>query len=296
MKRYVKSASATSSSKLVSALDYLLRCTIDWDNDLEDIVNGLAFAADIELPDEYDEDRMLKTVLKQLVDQRSNTIPEYIIYPFTEYPETLLEEISTSSPSGKKSKLYKVISVIYSQIGEFPGGDAVKKAIEDNIFSSSLIEGNAAEIGYAIGHIYWEYITQPEYGVRSNFASAVGVSNGCRDDKVVNGKYKYGFVQEISSYYYEDLRKNNPGMPMDTGYVVKFYNEGADVYADIFNVYTVHSKVEGVAEWDIGTTVLDTIKINGTDEAAIESAAREIADWYNTHVDAAIESAVQYAK
>ena len=83
MKRYISSASASSNSKLVSALDYLLRCTIDFDNDLEDIVNGLAFAADIELPDEYEAGKMLKTLLKQLVDQRSSTIPEYILYTFT---------------------------------------------------------------------------------------------------------------------------------------------------------------------------------------------------------------------
>ena len=66
MKRYISSASASSNSKLVSALDYLLRCTIDFDNFLEDIVEGLAYAADIELPEEYDEDKMLKTVLNQL--------------------------------------------------------------------------------------------------------------------------------------------------------------------------------------------------------------------------------------
>lgn len=295
MKRYISSASASSNSKLVSALDYLLRCTIDFDNFLEDIVEGLAFAADIELPEEYDEDKMLKTVLNQLVEQRSEVIPSDIIYIFTEFSEMLLEEISTSRPSGKNSKLYKVITTIYNQIGEFPGGDAVKKAIEDNIFSSDLVEGNAAEIGSAIGHIYWKYITRKEYGVRSNTASATGTSIGCRDDDVINGKYKYAFVQDISSYYYEDTRKLHPNMPGDTGFMFKFYNEGADVYADVFNVFTVPSNVKGVVTWDIGTTILDTIKINGTDEAAIESASREIANWYNTHVDEAIEAAVQYA-
>ena len=295
MKRYISSASASTNSKLVSALAYVIRSTMDMGDYLVDIVEGLADLGGIELPDDYNTDRMFKSVLNQLVDQKSVAIPDSIIYDFTEYPEMMLEEISTSSPSGKKSKLYKAINTIYNEIGAFPGGDSVKKAIEENIFNSALVEGNAAEIGYAIGHIYWKYITRPEYGNRSNTASAVGVSVGARDDKVINGKYKYAFVQDISSYFYSDLRKKNPGMPSDTGYMVKFYNEGADVYADFFNMYAVPSSVRSVLTWDVGKKVLNTIKINGTDESAIESASREIADWFNTHVEDAIESALHYA-
>lgn len=296
MKRYISSARKSSGSNLVSALREVIHSTLDMGDYLEDVVEGYADMGGIELPEDYDPDEMLNTVLTELVNKRSAAIPDSIVYNFTEFPGMLLDEISTSRPSGKQSKLYKAIETIYSQIGEFPGGDKVKKAIEDTIFNSSLIEGDAAEIGYAIGRIYWKYITSPEYGVRSNTASAVGVSNGCRDPETINGKYKFAFEQDISSYYYKDLYRNTPDMPSATGYMVKFYNEGSDVCGDFFNLYTVPSSTKGVVTWDIGTTVLHTIKVAGSDDAAIESAAKEIAEWYDSHVDEAIEAAVQYAR
>lgn len=296
MKRYISSARKSSGSNLVSALREVIHSTLDMGDYLEDVVEGYADMGGIELPEDYDPDEMLNTVLTELVNKRSAAIPDSVVYNFTEFPGMLLDEISTSRPSGKQSKLYKAIETIYSQIGEFPGGDKVKKAIEDTIFNSSLIEGDAAEIGYAIGRIYWKYITSPEYGVRSNTASAVGVSNGCRDPETINGKYKFAFEQDISSYYYKDLYRNTPDMPSATGYMVKFYNEGSDVCGDFFNLYTVPSSTKGVVTWDIGTTVLHTIKVAGSDDAAIESAAKEIAEWYDSHVDEAIEAAVQYAR
>lgn len=295
MKRYISSARKAPSSNLVAALREVIHSTLDMGDYLEDTVEAYADLGGIELPEDYDPDEMLNTVLTELVNKRSAAIPDSIVYNFTEFSDMLLEEISTSRPSGKQSKLYKAIATIYSQIGEFPGGDKVKKAIEDTIFNSPLIEGDAAEIGYAIGSIYWKYITSPKYGVRSNTASAVGVSIGCRDAEVINGKYKYAFAQEISSYYYRDLRGANPDMPSGTGYMVKFYNDGSDVYGDFFNLYTVSSSTKGVVTWDIGTTVLHTIKVAGSDDATIEAAAKEIAEWYDSHVDEAIEAAVQYA-
>lgn len=295
MKKYIGAARKSSGSNLVSALCDVINSTLDMGDWLEDVVEGYADLGGIDLPEEYDADEMLKSVLTELVNERSAAIPDSIVYNFTDYSDMMLEEISTRKPSGKNSKLYKAIETIYSQIGEFPGGDKVKKAIETTIFSSPLIEGDAAEIGYAIGCIYWRYITSPEYGTRSNTASAVGVSIGCRDAAVLNGKYKYAFAQDISNYYYRDLRSQNPNMPSGTGYMVKFYNDGSDVYGDFFNLYTVPSSTKGVVTWDIGTTVLHTIKVAGSDDAAIESAAREIAEWYDAHVEDAINAAVQYA-
>lgn len=293
MKRYIRLSSNLGSSDLVDALCVVIYSTLDMGDYLEDVVGTYAQLGGIELPDDYDADVMLIKVLTELVNQHSEIIPEGIIYNFTEYSDMLLDEIAMSRPSGKQSNLYKSINTIYSQIGKFPGGDSVKRAIEENIFSSPLVEGVAAEIGYAIGQIYWRYINRPEYGVRSNNASAIGVSNGCRSPKAINGKYKFAFMQDISSYYYEDLMVQNH-MPPFTGYMVKFYDDGSDVYADFFNLFVV-SSTGGVANWDIGTTVLHTIKINGSDDAAIESAAHEIADWYDDHVDEAIDAALDYA-
>jgi hypothetical protein len=294
MKRYISSARKTTSSDLVDALCVVIYSTLDMGDYLEDVVETYAQLGGIELPDDYDADVMLIKVLTELVNQHSEIIPEGIIYNFTEYSDMLLDEIAMSRPSGKQSNLYKSINTIYSQIGKFPGGDSVKRAIEENIFSSPLVEGVAAEIGYAIGQIYWRYIDRPEYGVRTNNAGATGVSNGCRSPKAINGKYKFAFMQDISSYYYDDLMVQNH-MPPFTGYMVKFYDDGSDVYADFFNLFVV-SSTGGVANWDIGTTVLHTIKINGSDDAAIESAAHEIADWYDDHVDEAIDAALHYAR
>ena len=188
MKRYISSSGRSSSSNLVSAISYVLKSTMEMGDSLEDIVEGLAFADDsIELPDEYDAEEMLNSILTQLVDQQSADLVDFIRYGFVEYPDMMLMEISTSSPSGTNSKLYNAIKTIYSQIGEFPGGEELKEVIEKNIFGSPITEGNAAEIGYLIGQLYWKYITRKEYGVRSNTASAVGVSIGCRD--AIGGKY-----------------------------------------------------------------------------------------------------------
>lgn len=292
MKRYII-ASHSSSNKLVSALSTVLLSTLDMGDYVEDIVEGLADMGEIDLPEDYDPDEMLNSVLTQLVNQRSAVIPDSIIYSFTEYPDVLLEEISTSSPSGKKSNLYKAIYTIYSQMDTFPNGSAVKAAIEDNIFSSDLIDGNAAEIGYIIGSTYWKYIKSPEYGVRTNDAATVGVSIGCRE--AISGKYKYAFVQDISSYYYSDLRKGHPEMPAFTGYMVKFYNDGNAVCADVFNMFVISDKnVQGVAEWEISDQILHTFTITEFDDIAIEAVSQDIARWYDDHVQEAIAAAVQY--
>ena len=294
MKRYISSASGNSSnSRLVSALTEVIWSTLDMGDYISDVVESLADLGDIELPDDYDEDKMLKSVLNQLVSQHSSAIPDYFIYIFTEYPETLLREISTRSPSGKQSKLYKAIKTIYNSIGEFPGGGEIKSAIEENIFNSNLIEDNAAEVGYAIGNLYWQYIKSKEYGMRSNFASAVGVSVGCR--RAIGGKYKYAFVQNISSYYYSDLRDKHPEMPLDTGYMIKFYKKGNAVCADVFNQYSVYpTPGSNYVEWKVGDQVIYTFTFTEFDDAGIDAAAREVAAWYDSHVQDAIDAAVSY--
>ena len=231
-----------------------------------------------------------------MVAERSDVIPETLMYTFDEieFVDMLLEEISTSKPSGKTSKLYKAIKTIYDHIGEFPGGAAVKVAIENNIFNSDLVQDNVGEVGYAIGNLYWRYITSEEYGVRSNFASAIGVSNGCRD--AIGGKYKFAFMQDISNYYYEDLYMSNKGMPSATGYMLKFYKSGQAVCADVFNLYQVPSGTSGVSTWDIGNQVLDTFTFTEFDDAGIDNAAHEVADWYDSHVQDAIDAALNYTR
>lgn len=296
MKRYIYSSQGTYDSRLVSALVQVTWSTLDMGSSLGDVVEAYASLGNIELPDEYNADKMLKSVLTQLVAQRSSVIPETLMYTFDEdeFVDMLLEEISTSKPSGKNSKLYKAIRTIYNCIGDFPGGNVVKAAIENNIFSSDLVKDNAGEVGYAIGHIYWEYIKRKEYGIRSNTASAVGVSNGCR--AAIGGKYKFAFMQDISSYYYMDLLMNNKGMPYDTGYMLKFYKDGQAVCADVFNLYTVPSSTKGVVTWDIGDQVLYTFTFTEFDDAGIDAAAHEVADWYDAHVQDAIDAAYNYAK
>ena len=300
MKKYISASGSSSDAKLVSALIAVIWSAFDMGDSLSDIVEGFADQGGIDLPDEYNADEMLKSVLKQLVAQRSAAIPESFIYYFTEYPNILLDEISTDSPSGKDSKLYKAIQTIYDRIGEFPGGDSVKTAIEENIFNSERVEGNAAEVGYAIGLEYWRYIKSKEYGVRSNTASALGVSIGCRE--AIGGKYKYAFMQDISSYYYKDLYKQHSGMPSATGYMVKFYNQGNTVFADIFNLFQVPSSTPGVVTWDIDDAPVYTFDFSeyfGDDavvryDSAVETVSKAIAAWLDAHVEDAIESALEY--
>lgn len=296
MKRYIYSSRGSSDSKLVDAIVKVTLSTLDMGTYVEDIVEAYAQLGNIELPEDYDADEMLNSVLTQLVAQRSEVIPETLIYTFDEieFVDMLLEEISTSKPSGKASKLYKAIQTIYNRIGEFPGGDTVKTAIENNIFNSDLVQDNAGEVGYAIGNLYWEYIKSKEYGVRSGTASAIGVSNGCR--AAIGGKYKFAFMQDISSYYYKDLYMNNTNMPSATGYMVKFYKEGQAVCADVFNLYQVPSGTSGVVTWDISDQVLDTFTITDFDDVGIDNSAHEIADWYDSHVQDAIDAAYNYAK
>lgn len=296
MKRYIYSSKGSADSQLVSALVKVTLSTLDMGTDVGEVVESYAMLDGIELPEEYDDYEMLESILTQLVAQRSEDIPETLMYTFgeIEFVDMLLEEISTSKPSGKNSKLYKAIKTIYDCIGEFPGGDAVKVAIEDNIFNSDLAQDNVGEVGYAIGNLYWKYITSEEYGVRSNTASAIGVSNGCRD--AIGGKYKFAFMQDISNYYYKDLYMNNKGMPSATGYMLKFYKSGSAVCADVFNLYQVPSGTSGVVTWDIGNQVLDTFTFTEFDDAGIDNAAHEVADWYDSHVQDAIDAALNYAR
>ena len=296
MKRYISSASGNSSdSQLATALYEVLTYPLGMGDSITEIIEGLAFEGNIDLPEDYDADKMLKSVLKKLAAQRSGVIPEYLEYNFTEDVDSLLYHISTQSPSGTKSKLYKYIKLIYNRIGEFPGGDKIKSLIEENIFNSDLVKDNAAEVGAAIGDIYWRYIRSKEYGLRSNFASAVGCSVGCR--RAVGGKYKYAFVQNISSYYYSDLRDEHPEMPLDTGYMIKFYKEGNAVCADVFNQYSVYpTPSSNYVEWQVSDQVIYTFTFTEFDEQGIDNAAHEIAAWLDNHVQDAIDAALAYKR
>ena len=153
MKRYIYSSKGSADSQLVSALVKVTLSTLDMGTDVGEVVESYAMLDGIELPEEYDDYEMLNSILAQLVAQRSEDIPETLMYTFgeIEFVDMLLEEISISKPSGKNSKLYKAIKTIYDRIGEFPGGDAVKVAIENNIFNSDLAQDNVGEVGYAIG-------------------------------------------------------------------------------------------------------------------------------------------------
>ena len=299
MKRYIIASGGSSDSKLVSALIDIMYSTMGMGDSVSDLIEGIAYSDDIDAGEfydpyeDYDADEVFRSMLSALVAKHSADIPDLIQYYFTEYDDTLLEEISTGSPSGKQSDLYKEIELIYDRMGEFPGGDVVKSAIEENIFNSNLIEDDAAELGYAIGHTYWQYIKSKEYGVRSNTASAVGVSIGCRD--AIGGKYKYAFAQDISSYYYKDTYMSHKGMPSFTGYMLKFYKDGSALCADVFNLFCVSSKtVPNLAEWDIYDDVIYTFTFTDLDADGIDRASREIADWYDAHVQDAIDAAVNY--
>ena len=266
--------------ELTDAIFYVMSSNMGMGDSLIDEADYLAGAAGISY--DLDEDDAKDTILNaisELIRIKSSTLTEYLKYFFTEPDliDEIFEDVVTSSMPAHRSLMFIAVHTIYEGIGGIPGGNVIKHAIQQNIYDPlGDFPVDAAKVGWAIGHIYWRYVTAPEYGPRSNGMMSVGHT-------VQGSKYSYEFTKEISSYHYSD-RSHARLLPRGVGYTCKFRESESSVIADIYAI-AVYSNTSEV----IANTPDYSVTISDFEDKDIEAASHEIADWLNGHVEDAIE-------
>jgi len=275
---------ADSSMSLEDAIFYLISNSLDMGDSLRDEAEYLADQAGIEYDTTIDTDTdILNGALSKLVTTRSSALCEYLKYYFDDelYVEHIFDAIIGSWELTESSTIYVVVKIIYSDISAFPGGRVVQDAIQRNILDPlGTYDIDAAKVGKRIGHLYWMLVDRPEYGDVSNSASALG-------HLVSDGIYSYQFSKDISSYYFQD-RYPGQDCPWEVGFICKFRGEGRNVVADIFAYTKIDSQNIIIAD-EPSLSVI----ISDFDDASISAATRQIADWYNTHIEDAIDFGIQ---
>ena len=269
-----------SSMSLEDAVISLIFNSVDMGGSLQDDAEYLAQAAGInyDINIEPAED-VLTMALTKLVTTRSSELCEYLKNYFDdEYSiEQIFDAIISSWELTGSSEIYVAVKVIYADISMFPGGRIVQNAIQTNILDPlGAYDIDAAKVGKHIGNLYWMLIDRPEYGEVSNSGDTLG-------HYIFDKTYSYQFSKDISSYYFHD-RCPNTHCPWNVGFVCKFRGEGRNVVADIFAYVTLDSQNTIISD-----TPVYSVIISDFDEASISAATRQIADWYNTHVDDAID-------
>lgn len=265
---------------LKDAVIYIILSSLDMGDSLLDEAEYLADRAEIEYDNIIDTaDDILNRALDQLISTRSAAICEYLKYYFTdEYVVDHIFDAVVRSPGHLfDSEMYTAIKTLYTDIGSFPGGRVIQLAIQDNILDP-LGDYNidASRVGSQIGHIYWRYVTRPEYGEVSNS----GASTGHREN--IDG-YVYQFSKDISSYYFKD---DFPGqiIPWCVGFICRFREAERDVIADIF-AFARRGPDDEVVE----SLPAYSITISEFDDTALDQASQIIADYFNDGVEYAID-------
>jgi len=267
---------------LEDAAFYLICSSMDMGDSLRDEAEYLADKAGIAYDTNLDTDEeILKSALDKLVAMRSSELCEYLKYYFTDEfsVDNIFDDIVRSKGHLYDSDTYLAVKTIYADIGGIPGGHVIQDAIQTNILEPlGTYNIDAARVGSQIGHLYWQYVTAPEFGGVTNGGSVTG----CREDDTSDG-YVYQFYRSISNYYFRD---NYPGkvIPWEVGFVCRFRESGREVIADIFN----WAKLETYDEITVDIPAY-SITISEFDDENIDTVSQEIGDWFNTHVNDAIE-------
>lgn len=266
---------------LINAIFYLIQtCRSLGDDDIEGTASFLAEESGIDYDEfEDDVDDTIMSALDILIDERSATIPEFLNYSFTD--EYLLDFIIDDF--AEDNKMQDNLQIIYNALGNFPGGNQVKANLKTNVFDFvDTYALDAAKVGYAIGHEYWKYVTNPVYGVKSNDVFTVG-------HVITEGKYAYSFAKDISSYYYRDAYLDVSHLPGSVGYEFRFREDGDDVVVDI---YPFATNLEPTNSY--GTTYtyadkpVDYIVISDFSADSISATAQTIAQWLDEYAMDAI--------
>jgi hypothetical protein len=271
---------------LADAIKYLILDTLSMGDSLWDEAEYLAQCAGIPYTDYLHEDTedLLDRAIKALIQSHSSELPTYLNYYFTE-PDTvdeIFEQIVSSLSPTSRSQLFIAIHDIYENIGSIPGGNVVRKSIQQNIYGPlGDYDTEAIKVGKAIGQIYWKYITASEYGVISNSGSTTGYV-------LHDSEYAYEFSKEISDYYFRD-RCITGNCPRGVGFVCRFRGSGADVIADIFTT-AIFSRTEEV----VSDAPVFSITISDFDYS-VDNAAQQIAEYFSDNVDEAINFGINLA-
>lgn len=270
---------------LSDAIMYVITSSIDMGDSLWDEAEYLAQHAGISYGTYDDEDpaELLRKAITTLVRIKSSELTSYLKYYFTEPDMTgdIFDNIVSSWGLTYRSPMYIAIHDIYENIGNIPGGNVVRKAIQENVYTPlEDFAIDAAKVGKAIGELYWRYISAPAYGPISNGGSATG-------HIIHYDEYTYEFSKEISNYYFRD-RCSGPQCPRGVGFTCKFRESGPDVVADIYIIAVYSSNGEMISDTPAHSVVISSFK-----DSDITVAARQIADYFNDNVEEAIEFGIR---
>lgn len=271
-----------SNNELVNAIMYLMWATYDMGDTGDENAEYLADAAGLNYDeDDADLDDVAEKALEMLVSRKSGVIPEFLHYYFTEdiFLEYILDDLVAYTG------MEDTLNIIYDSIGNFPGGGKVKSELQKNVFDVlDQYSVEVAKVGYDIGHTYWNYVTNPVYGVKTNSAYTVGA-------RMDDSKYVYRFGKDISSYYYQDAYMDAENLPLAVGYEFRVRSDRGVVFLDIFP-FARMSQTSGKsfsATYKYAYKPIDTISVVDFTDQGIEDASREVAAWLDDHAEDAIE-------
>jgi len=128
------------SQGLIEAFIYFNTFNMGMGDSLYDTAHWLADEAGLDLETNYeyyddldDEDLMLEA-LEKIVVNKPELIPNTLLYVFTE--DNLIEDVLDELESPYRKQMWENLDLVYETIGNFPGGDKVKEAMEKNIFDA----------------------------------------------------------------------------------------------------------------------------------------------------------------
>lgn len=269
------------AKSLSASIGYVILSNMSMGDSIWDEAEYLAQQAGISYGTYEDEDpiELCHRAINALVHMKSSELTSYLKYYFTE-PEMvkdIFDYIVCSWGLTYRSPMYIAVHCIYENIGNIPGGNVVRKAIQENIYDPlEDFAIDAAKVGRAIGEVYWQHISAPEYGPASNSGSTTG-------HVTQHDEYSYEFSKEISNYYFRD-RCSGPQCPRGVGFTCKFRESGPDVIADIYIIAVYSSNGEMISD-----TPAYSVIISSFDFSDIIAAAKQIADYFNNNVEEAIE-------
>lgn len=283
MKRYIKCSNSTNGKSLVDAIRMIIWSTLAMGDSIDEPAEYLAELAgydyDYSEMDGYD---LCDAALTILVNDKSSELVDFMNYYFTE--DDLIIVLVENSIHNEE--LVSAIKLFYDAIGSFPGGNAVRNNIETNIFNSPIYLGmDATNIGYDIGHTYWQYVTAKEYGVKSNTCYTVGSGT-------VEDGYVYTFGKDISSYYFRNEYPNQ-SIPSFCGFEFKVRSEGEGAVVDAYLNIAYSKEGSGYSQHANGDLVESWIVPNGNSDT-IDKVSHDIAQWLDSNVEFAIQNGVEF--
>lgn len=286
MKRYLYATTIKSPKSLANALYSVIQSTLGMGESIDDIADYLAELANYEY--DYDDTSMedvCVAALTLLVKSKSSALVDFIDEYFTD--DILVNMILTQCQHD--SKLVKSIKLVYSVMQSFPNRDELCTHIKTNVLNQLNIDGwgvvdllSVVDIGSAIAHTYWKYVSAEEYGKQSADKFTIG-------DAHSDGVYVYSFVKQISPEFTRDASLDSTSYIFSNVWVSFKVRPDATSAAVIDACIGGHASLDQYPEF---SEVIKSWKVANSDKQTIDSVARDIASWLDTNVSSIINQGI----